>query len=160
MVVVAQLVRAPDCGSGGRRFETGLPPKTLLRRGFLFYYARKRIYMSLLLGKPTKNGRSIFIFPDYNWRLWGLLQSNRISHKYKWERVGWDYTKLYRAITIYFNFFKTLWKTPCLKFTLFSLELNFNSTPASSSLKVSTPTALSSNDSWPITSIKSLLFFV
>lgn len=26
MVVVAQLVRAPDCGSGGRRFETGLPP--------------------------------------------------------------------------------------------------------------------------------------
>ena len=27
MVVVAQLGRAPDCGSGGRRFETGLPPK-------------------------------------------------------------------------------------------------------------------------------------
>ena len=28
MVVVAQLVRAPDCGSGGRRFETDLPPST------------------------------------------------------------------------------------------------------------------------------------
>jgi len=28
MVVVAQLVRASDCGSEGRRFETGLPPKT------------------------------------------------------------------------------------------------------------------------------------
>ncbi len=28
MVVVAQLVRAPDCGSGGRRFETDLPPKS------------------------------------------------------------------------------------------------------------------------------------
>ncbi len=27
MVVVAQLVRAPDCGSGGRRFEPDLPPK-------------------------------------------------------------------------------------------------------------------------------------
>ena len=27
MVVVAQLVRAPDCGSGGRRFETDLPPR-------------------------------------------------------------------------------------------------------------------------------------
>ena len=27
MVVVAQLVRAPDCGSGGRRFETDLPPE-------------------------------------------------------------------------------------------------------------------------------------
>ena len=26
-VVVAQLVRAPDCGSGGRGFETHLPPK-------------------------------------------------------------------------------------------------------------------------------------
>ena|SRR5690606_6693059 len=27
MVVVAQLVRALDCGSRGRRFETGLPPE-------------------------------------------------------------------------------------------------------------------------------------
>ena len=28
MVVVAQLVRALDCGSRGRRFEPGLPPST------------------------------------------------------------------------------------------------------------------------------------
>ena len=27
MVVVAQLVRAPGCGSGGRGFESHLPPK-------------------------------------------------------------------------------------------------------------------------------------
>ncbi len=27
MVVVAQLVRAPDCGSGGRGFESHHPPK-------------------------------------------------------------------------------------------------------------------------------------
>ena len=27
MVVVVQLVRTPDCGSGGRRFKSGLPPK-------------------------------------------------------------------------------------------------------------------------------------
>ena len=27
MVVVAQLVRASDCGSEGRRFETGHPPR-------------------------------------------------------------------------------------------------------------------------------------
>ncbi len=27
MVVVAQLVRALVCGAGGRRFETGHPPK-------------------------------------------------------------------------------------------------------------------------------------
>src|SRR5262249_54898725 len=26
MVAVAQLVRAPDCGSGGRRFKSGQPP--------------------------------------------------------------------------------------------------------------------------------------
>jgi hypothetical protein len=37
MVVVAQLVRAPDCGSGGRRFEPGLPPRTPdIFRGFCF----------------------------------------------------------------------------------------------------------------------------
>ncbi len=29
MVVVAQLVRAPDCGSGGRGFEPHLPPSDL-----------------------------------------------------------------------------------------------------------------------------------
>ncbi len=30
MADVAQLVRAPDCGSGGRRFETGRPPHVFL----------------------------------------------------------------------------------------------------------------------------------
>ena len=34
MVVVAQLVRAPDCGSGGRRFETDLPPQN--KRAYQF----------------------------------------------------------------------------------------------------------------------------
>ena len=36
MVVVVQLVRTPDCGSGGRRFESGLPPKSKpsIYRGF------------------------------------------------------------------------------------------------------------------------------
>jgi hypothetical protein len=29
MVIVAQLVRAPDCGSGGRRFDPGLSPLNL-----------------------------------------------------------------------------------------------------------------------------------
>ena len=40
MVVVAQLVRAPDCGSGGRRFEPGLPPVLKLlwkQRSFFFW---------------------------------------------------------------------------------------------------------------------------
>ena len=34
MVVVAQLVRAPDCGSGGRGFESHHPPK---KRAPFFY---------------------------------------------------------------------------------------------------------------------------
>ena len=41
MVVVAQSVRAPDCGSGGRRFEPGLPPETLDSiRGFYCFKAK------------------------------------------------------------------------------------------------------------------------
>ena len=35
MVVVAQLVRASDCGSEGRGFESRLPPQRLLKpKGF------------------------------------------------------------------------------------------------------------------------------
>ena len=43
MVVVAQLVRAPDCGSGGRRFETDLPPKKTkpFRNEGLFLWEKK-----------------------------------------------------------------------------------------------------------------------
>ncbi len=42
MVVVAQLVRAPDCGSGGRGFESHLPPffiknALLFGRAFVVY---------------------------------------------------------------------------------------------------------------------------
>ena len=40
MVVVAQLVRALVCGTRGRRFEPGLPPKKSLHGNegsFLFY---------------------------------------------------------------------------------------------------------------------------
>ena len=51
MVVVAQLVRAPDCGSGGRRFETDLPPS---RDSFesLFFIGNNQLFhfMSLTLG--------------------------------------------------------------------------------------------------------------
>ena len=40
MVIVAQLVRAPDCGSGGRGFEPRLSPfKSIsLRDAFFFTY--------------------------------------------------------------------------------------------------------------------------
>ena len=41
MVVVAQLVRAPDCGSGSRRFEPDLPPnmkEVLFKAIPLFYF--------------------------------------------------------------------------------------------------------------------------
>ena len=38
MVIVAQLARAPDCGSGGRGFESHLSPhkKATFHGGFLF----------------------------------------------------------------------------------------------------------------------------
>ncbi len=51
MVVVAQLVRAPDCGSGGRRFEPGLPPNFNLREieGFLILNKLIRIKILLLI---------------------------------------------------------------------------------------------------------------
>src|SRR4030065_2653311 len=55
MVVVAQLVRAPDCGSGGRRFEPGLPPGIPKEhRDFLFN--------NRLLEEKMKTGREVY--PD------------------------------------------------------------------------------------------------
>ncbi len=45
MVVLAQLVRAPDCGSGGRRFEPGIPPQrhkaSRFREAFFVRYSEK-----------------------------------------------------------------------------------------------------------------------
>lgn len=47
MVVVAQLVRAPDCGSGGRRFEPGLPPFiSLLENQGAFFMLRHPEFIS------------------------------------------------------------------------------------------------------------------
>lgn len=51
MVVVAQLVRAPDCGSGGRRFETDLPPRKT---------------------KPSRN-RGLFLWNDVKIRFGQLM---------------------------------------------------------------------------------------
>ena len=49
MVVVAQLVRALDCGSRGRRFETGLPPLTLHNlKGFTFTYISFCIFQKII----------------------------------------------------------------------------------------------------------------
>ena len=55
MVVVVQLVRTPDCGSGGRRFESGLPPKSKPSRyrGFfcafnLLYSTKKVVYRDFI----------------------------------------------------------------------------------------------------------------
>jgi riboflavin kinase / FMN adenylyltransferase len=45
MVVVAQLVRALDCGSRGRRFEPGLPPfKPCIRRAFFLMPRKMQIH--------------------------------------------------------------------------------------------------------------------
>ena len=37
MVGVAQLVRAPGCGPGGRRFKSGFSPHFLLPKNAYFY---------------------------------------------------------------------------------------------------------------------------
>ena len=56
MVVVAQLVRAPDCGSGGRRFETGLPPKVKrLRKAGLFFIGEECQQLAYVRSKTIKN---------------------------------------------------------------------------------------------------------
>ena len=61
MVVVAQLVRALDCGSRGRRFETGLPPKQrgLSQDPFLKY-----------LIKNEKFFKNPWYYNDYSWYLY------------------------------------------------------------------------------------------
>ncbi len=51
MVIVAQLVRAPDCGSGGRRFEPGHSP--IIRvNGFLshwlFFFCAKLVQWRII----------------------------------------------------------------------------------------------------------------
>ena len=48
MVIVAQLVRASDCGSEGRRFETGLSPFKNPMKKFIGFYFYKLIKTSHL----------------------------------------------------------------------------------------------------------------
>lgn len=50
MVDVAQLVRASVCGTEGRRFEPGLPPKAL-QKCKAFFYA------FILISIATENGK-------------------------------------------------------------------------------------------------------
>ncbi len=51
MVVVAQLVRAPDCGSGGRRFETDLPPIKAFKNLEAFFISKSESNLLLLMIK-------------------------------------------------------------------------------------------------------------
>ena len=56
MVVVVQLVRTPDCGSGGRGFESHLPPINLiaipkLRDGFFVSNNLQKLAFSKILTK-------------------------------------------------------------------------------------------------------------
>ena len=80
MVVVAQLVRAPGCGSGGRRFETALPPNMIngLRDQavLIFFY-----YIDILIINQFKMKKIIFIF---------LLafSINLSAQNIVWEQVG------------------------------------------------------------------------
>ena len=59
MVDVAQLVRAPDCGSGCRGFEPHLPPeKVFERRPFLLADSRKSAQTILYINDM----RNYFVF--------------------------------------------------------------------------------------------------
>ena len=76
MVVVAQLVRALDCGSRGRGFKSHLPPTKnekplkFLKRLFIFIYAKEIILTikslqscnpaSLMLFKHTQQYHRVF----------------------------------------------------------------------------------------------------
>ena len=70
MVVVAQLVRALDCGSRGRRFETGLPPLKIESPSILEGLFYLRMMEKLLLnqkGPIYKLGLSDCVcFSDYS----------------------------------------------------------------------------------------------
>ena len=58
MVGVAQLVRVSDCGSEGRRFESGLPPhekRRFVRSAFFYCIVSKKVKLNaslFLLPKP------------------------------------------------------------------------------------------------------------
>ena len=53
MVAVAQLDRAPDCGSGGRGFETPQPPFRIPLRTSLFLVGFA-FYLSLATAVPSQ----------------------------------------------------------------------------------------------------------
>jgi len=54
--IVAQLVRAPDCGSGGRGFETRLSPfKKAIRKGGFFVLDTFELTMPSLLKEGINN---------------------------------------------------------------------------------------------------------
>jgi hypothetical protein len=75
MVVVAQLVRAPDCGSGGRGFESHHPPK---KKGayssFFILIVFANFFLIVLLEKTL----------GYNW----LLDAFRLLLQYKGRHIG------------------------------------------------------------------------
>ena len=67
MVVVAQLVRAPGCGPGGRGFETHLPPKKpLIYRRLFFKVVFERFFLIKSIFNMFNYFNSlIFIFLKY-----------------------------------------------------------------------------------------------
>ena len=66
-MVVAQLVRAPGCGPGGRRFESGLPPHFFAQilgkkheawKGFASYADRRASYI-LMLDEQSSQAQNV-----------------------------------------------------------------------------------------------------
>ena len=61
MVVLAQLVRASDCGSEGRGFEPHTPPKTPDKQLFVrsFLYSNRKYQKFKLINPPNFGGFTI-----------------------------------------------------------------------------------------------------
>ena len=85
MVVVAQLVRAPDCGSGGRRFEPGLPPKI---KGLFF----RPFFVSILSFKIIftfdNNYFNSFTNPIKYYKMKNYLKKSKLSISSKLIRTA------------------------------------------------------------------------
>ncbi len=84
--VVAQLVRAPDCGSGGRGFEPHLPPSGkpafLTEAGFLFVSGFRLHYLAnFASNKPIISSMSYGLLKGKKGIISGALDENSIAWK-------------------------------------------------------------------------------
>jgi uncharacterized protein len=92
MAGVAQLVRAPDCGSGGRRFNPGRSPQfyrgimreinySVLIDNAMHYIVKQALQVAAKHGLPGNHHFFISFLTDYP----GVVLSERIKQRYPHE---------------------------------------------------------------------------